>query len=253
MKILITGASSGIGFLTGCVLADRGHDVYMTTKTCKEELVLKNKIKMLELDVSVFKLDVTNKEDRGKIELLDLDVLFLHAGIGYVGLLKDMDINLVRDNFEVNVFSNLEIIQLFLKDNSKPKKIVITSSLFANHACPYFGSYILSKSCIDLMTKILRNESILSKNKFMLIKPGAYHTGFNQYLLLSGEKSGVSSNILSVFGKVFLCFEERKLNSIVEKLVYAIEKGNDFKYSAPFIQRLILDNWIDNPPLFIVL
>lgn len=243
MKILITGSSSGIGFLTGCVLGDRGHEVFMTTKTLEEEKNLKDKIKKLGLlSITVFKLDVTSKEDRNKISSLDLDVLVLHAGIGYTGLLKNMDVDLIRDNFEVNVFSNLEMIQIFLKSNFKPKKIILTSSLFANHACPYFGSYILSKSCIELMTKILRNESILTKEKFMLIKPGAYHTGFNQYMILNGELSKINPNIILFLNKIFLCVEDKKLNSIVEKIVYAIERGNSFKYSAPFFQALVMDN-----------
>ncbi len=242
MKILITGSSSGIGFLTGIVLADRGHDVYMTTHTLEEEKILKEKINYLDLDISVFKLDICDKIDREKINSLDIDVLFLHAGVGNVGLLKDMDISLIRENFEVNVFSNLDMIQKFLKKQNLNKKIVVTSSLFANHACPYFGSYILSKSSLELMIKILKRECSFDSSKFILIKPGAYHTGFNQYIIETGEESGVSSNILSFFKKVFLCIEEKDISSIVFKIVYAIEKGSCFKYTSPFIQSLLLDN-----------
>lgn len=241
MKILITGASGGIGFLTGCVLAERNHDVIFTCKTSNEVEVVKEKLKKLDLNGEVLKLDVTDNSDRKRITTLNLDVLFLHAGIGYSGLLKDVDLNLVRENFDVNFFANLEMIQVFLKDDSKPKKVVLTSSMFANHACPYFGSYILSKTCAELMLKILKNESILSDNEFILIKPGAYHTGFNQFLILSGEKSGVPSSVISLLNQIFLKVEVKDLNSIVEKIVIAIEKGDHFKYSAPFLQKLFLD------------
>lgn len=241
MKILITGASSGIGFLVGCVLIDRGHKVFMTTHTLKEVDILKEKLKLLELEADTFKLDITRENDREIILSLDLNVIFLHAGVGDTGLLKDIDVDLIRNNFEVNVFSGLEMIQLFLKSNDKDKKIVLTSSLFANHACGYFGSYILSKSSVELMMKILKNESIFNNNKFIIIKPGAYHTGFNQYMILRGEDN-ISQDFISLINKIFLWIEEKELNSIVEKVVYAIEKGQYYKYSAPFIQALFLDN-----------
>lgn len=243
MNILITGSSSGIGFLTGIVLASRNHNVYMSTKTNEEEMILKDKVKYLGLNIKTLKLDITNKEDRDILNELDLDCLFLHAGVGNLGLLKDIDINLFRECFEVNLFSNLEMIKIFLNKNpDKEKKIVVTSSLFTNHACPYFGSYILSKSALELMVKIFKNESYLSNNKFILIKPGAYHTGFNQYLLLTGEKSKVNENIISLLNKVFSLIEEKELNSIITEIVYAIEKGTCFKYSKPFWQAFLLDN-----------
>lgn len=243
MNVLITGASSGIGFLTGIVLSSRGHNVYMSTRTSEEERILKDKVKYLELDIKTLKLDITVENDRDSLKELDIDCLFLHAGVGNLGLLKDIDINLFRDNFEVNLFSNLEMIKIFLNKNpDQEKKIVVTSSLFTNHACPYFGSYILSKSALELMIKIFKNESCLSNNKFILIKPGAYHTGFNQHLLLTGEKSNVNDNILSLLNKIFLKIEEKELNSIVTEIVYAIEKATCFKYSKPFLQSFLLDN-----------
>ena len=159
MNILITGASSGIGFLTGIVLASRNHNVYMSTKTIDEEIMLKKKIRYLNLNINTLKLDITNIDDRDIVNNLDIDCLFLHAGVGSFGLLKDIDISLFRECFEVNLFSNLEMIKMFLNKNpDKEKKIVVTSSLFTNHASPYFGSYILSKSALELMIKIFKNE-----------------------------------------------------------------------------------------------
>ena len=58
----------------------------------------------------------------------------------------------------------------------------------------------------------VKNESYLSNNKFILIKPGAYHTGFNQYLLLTGEKNKVNEGIISLLNRVFYFIEEKELN-----------------------------------------
>ena len=202
MKVLITGGASGIGFLTGCVLASRGHDVIFTVKTENEVSNLKEKISFLDLSISVLKLDITNNDDINKIKslFLDIDVLFLHAGVGNIGLLNNISIDSVKDVFEVNLFSNLGLIQLFVKDSDN-KKVVMTSSLLSGKSLPYFASYSMSKKCIDIMINTLRKENIFNNNSFILIKPGAYHTGFNQYMVLSGEKNGIDNNILSLLNK----------------------------------------------------
>lgn len=240
MKILITGASSGIAFLTGCVLIDRGHFVYMTCKTDVEVEELNKKLDYLNLSAKVLKLDITLKEERDKIKDIDIDVLFLHAGVGYTGLLKEIDIDTVKDNFEVNVFSNLKLIQLFLKRDNSPKKVIMTSSLLANHALPFFGSYVMTKTTIEIMMKTLRRENLFNDSKFIVIRPGAHKTGFNQYMILSGEKNKLSFKERKILNDIFAFIEYKKLNSIVCKIILAIEKGNKNIYSAPLSQTIFM-------------
>ena len=100
MKVLITGARSGIGFLTGITLASRGHFVYMTTHTRKEAQRLKEITDELGLKVIVFKLDITNNEDCELVDNLDIDVLINHAGMGVGGSILDVPINDMRNNFD---------------------------------------------------------------------------------------------------------------------------------------------------------
>ena len=49
MKILVTGAAGGIGYLTSLTLAKRGHFVYLTCHTLSEEKNLKEKLKDYEI------------------------------------------------------------------------------------------------------------------------------------------------------------------------------------------------------------
>jgi len=111
MKILITGARSGIAFLTGITLASRGHLVYMTTHTNKEKEKLEEITKELGLNVIVFKLDITNVDDRNLLDYLEIDVLINHAGIGVGGSLLDVSIEDMRKNFEVNYFCSYDIVK----------------------------------------------------------------------------------------------------------------------------------------------
>ena len=45
MRVLITGAASGIGYQVGVMLARRGHLVYMTCRSVAEVYLLREKLK----------------------------------------------------------------------------------------------------------------------------------------------------------------------------------------------------------------
>src|SRR5574344_2661132 len=114
MKILITGASGGIGYASSLVLAARGFDVYLTCHTKKEAENLKKALKN-EKNIHVFKLDITDANDRKKVLDLDIDYLFCNAAVAMGGSLLEADMDEVRVSFEVNVFSNFTLIKEVLK------------------------------------------------------------------------------------------------------------------------------------------
>ena len=90
MRILITGATSGIGFELAKQLSKRGHIVYITAHTGKQYKQLKNKIKELELSILCFKMDIHLKKDRELIEKIKIDCLVNHAGIGNILAIDDV-------------------------------------------------------------------------------------------------------------------------------------------------------------------
>lgn len=83
-SILITGAGTGIGKDTATALLARGHKVYATTHHVAEVAPLQE---VLGGDAIVFKLDITDPDDRAKIAALDLDVLINNAAQGESGSL----------------------------------------------------------------------------------------------------------------------------------------------------------------------
>ena len=93
MKVLITGSTSGIGFLTGITLNERKHTVYITTHTANQLENLNNRLDSMNIkNINTFKLDITNEDDRNLIKELEIDVLINHAGIGIGGSIIDLDI-----------------------------------------------------------------------------------------------------------------------------------------------------------------
>jgi len=244
--ILITGAGTGIGKDTALALAKRGHLIIATTETEEQCLTLQKEVNSLNLDINIFKLDITSKEDRKKIEDYDLDVLINNAGIGESGSLAEIDINKVRNNFEVNVFSQFEISQLALKKMLAKKKgtVLFISSLAGRITMPFLGPYCMTKFALSSGVETLRDEihRISNDVHISVIEPGGYHTGFNQKNI---AKKYVWMDKHSIFNPIidkikaeeerqFKITEAKTTGSIVRKIVAAAEANKPrLRYSAP--------------------
>ena len=230
LKIFITGAASGIGYALAKRLARQGHYIYISVHTEEQIITTVEKVKEFDyLDrISVMKLDITNEEDRKLITKLDIDCLVNLVGIGIGGSLLNLSVNKIRKNFDVNFFSTLEMIKLYISSREKKKgKVIITSSLAGFLSLPFLGSYCSSKSAlssfIECFNKELRKTSLNIKLK--LIEPGAYFTGFNQYMLENKEhldnrmfKEDIRS-IIDNQRKLFSLIEEKSLTSVVNTLI----------------------------------
>lgn len=248
--ILYTGARSGISAYVINKLLKKDYLIYVTVHTKKEEEYVRNRYKN-ESKIKCFKLDITNKEDIEKIKLLNIDVLVCNAAICEGGSLIEMDINRIRTNFEVNVFSNLNLVQIVLQDMIKKDhgKIIIMSSLSSTIPIPFIGAYAGTKASLSLMTRILKKEiKLLTKNvNIVLVEPGMYFTGFNEVMLENKYKYmdidtffNEQINIIRKKEKLFFTiFEKKKLNSIGNKIYLAITSNNpNFIYRAPLTHSI---------------
>lgn len=249
MKILITGAASGIGYLTALTLAKRGHDVYLTCHTKNQVDTVKKKLEG-EKNITVMKVDITKKEDHKKVLDLNVDVLYNHAGIALGGSIIEADMDAVRENFEVNVFSSFTLLQLVLRQmiEKNSGRIIVMSSLAASFPIPFAGVYSATKASITSIIKALQKEMLLlaTNVKVVLIEPGLYHTGFNQVFLDNKYDGGkyfkdVKKELYTVEHFLVKLGEKKKLDSIVVQIVRAIEDKNPKKvYKAPFIQSKLV-------------
>lgn len=250
MKILITGATSGIGFDTGIKLIERGHFVYFTVHREEQIKTVVEHLKELDMQEmsSVFQMDITKEKDRKLIYDLDVDCLICNAAVGYSGSVLDIPVSTLKNNFEVNVFSNIKLIQMYcghLFLESKKGKVVVMSSIAGIVPIPFLGSYSATKAALSSLTTCLKKELKLinSDIKVKLIELGIFNTGYND-MMFDNKKESV------YFGDVELKFTELEKglfrlvghdrnNSIVKKIIQAIESNsNKLVYSGPFFQKL---------------
>lgn len=247
-KILITGARSGL--MNRVIELLPNYYIYVTVKTERELERVKEKYKHKK-NIFCIKLDITNEDDVNKIENLDIDILIANAAIGEGGSIVDMPFNRIRNNYEVNVFSNFQLIQKILKQMIKKDygKIIVISSLASIIPLPFLGAYCSTKSSVSMLTMCLRKEMSLfsSKIKIKMIQPGFYHTGFNQLMFDKKDnymnRDSYFSNMLDEINKkeglIIRLLEKQKSNSITNKIVKAIKTNdNRFIYRAPLSQDL---------------
>ena len=249
--VLFTGARSGIINKVADNIIKQNYFVYITVHTNSELKVVNNKYKNNK-NVKCLKIDVTNKKDRKIIEKLDIDILVSNAATGESGSIAEINMNKVRKNFETNVFSNFEIVQIDLKKMIKKEKgkIIIVSSLASIIPMPFLGVYCATKASINKLAEALNLELKLLKKDInvSLILPGLYKTGFNKMMF---DKKYDFMDIDSYFKNqielirkseniILKLFEKKNLNSIVNKITKAITTDKTkFRYKAPFSHVLV--------------
>lgn len=251
MKILITGSSSGIGFDTAIKLLELGNFVYLTVHRKTQVAKVENKLKDLGImnNYMVFKLDITIENDRRKLYDLDIDCLINNAAVGTGGSILDLEVAEIKKNFEVNVFSTIEMIQTYAASlllKNKKGRIIVLSSLAGLIPITFMGSYCATKaSLITLITTLRRELHLIDSNlEICLIEPGIYVTGFNEVMIDNKPDKSIFYKIypkVSYYQKIlFKAFGKKNLNSITKKIVKAtISKKSKFLYRGPFSQVVV--------------
>ena len=246
-KVLVTGARSGIiNKVIDKIIND--YYIYLTVHTQSELKIVKEKYKNYP-NVECLKLDVT--KDLDKVKNLGVDILISNAAISETGSVLEIDMDKVRDNFEVNVFSNFSLVQIVLKNMLKKGngKIIMMGSLAGKIPLPFAGPYSASKASIIKLTEALNLELKLINNniKIVLILPGLYKTGFNKLMF---DKKYDDKDFIKYFdyhlklirnseNLVLSLFEKKKLDKIVNKIVKAVKSDNPkFIYSTPMYQYI---------------
>jgi NAD(P)-dependent dehydrogenase (short-subunit alcohol dehydrogenase family) len=184
-SILITGAGSGFGEGAAIGLAQAGHHVIAGVQISPQVTPLREKAKELGLEekLRVEKLDILSSFDVDFALTWDVDILFSNAGMGESGPLFEIPLQLVKHNYEVNVFAPLSLAQKFATKfiNEKKKgKIVFSSSMAGLITHGGFGTYASTKHALEAIAESLQQELKPFGIQVQTINPGAYLTGFNE-------------------------------------------------------------------------
>ena len=178
--ILLTGASSGIGYDTAVALAQQGHKVYAAARRVDRMEPLR------EYGIVPLKMDVTDEESMktGVKTLLDaegrIDVLINNAGYGYFGAVENVPMDDARNQLEVNVFGLARLCQLVLPTmRAQHSGRIINTASVAGRAVFYYGGwYHVSKYAVESLSDALRMELKPFGIDVVIIEPGAIKTNW---------------------------------------------------------------------------
>ncbi len=238
-SILITGASSGIGLAAAEMLKGRGWRVIATAR--KPDDI--ERLRLVE-GLDVIPLELANEASvmdcaQEALRLTDgkLTALFNNAAFGQVGAVEDLPTELLRHQFEVNVFAAHTLTRAVLPAMraNGVGRIVQCSSVLGLMAAPYRGAYCASKFALEALSDSLRLELIDTGIHVSLIEPGPIRTNFVATALArfretidierSAHRAVYMKRLESMEGGGTDRFK-REPSEVVFKLIHALESPN---------------------------
>jgi short-subunit dehydrogenase len=195
-RILITGASSGIGKALAQQLAPRGAKLVLAARS-------KDKLKALADSLPggalVVAADITSESDRQRLfdhaveHLGGLDVLINNAGIASWAHFADSTEAILRQIMEVNFFAPAELIRkaIPILVNGTEPAVVNVASMCGRRAMPAWTEYSASKFALCGLTEALRGELARFDIDILLIIPGLTKSDFSHHFLKSEGKAKI--------------------------------------------------------------
>lgn len=177
-RVLLTGATSGIGAAAIKRLRSEGWEVYASARKEEDLEALKKKgCTPVELDL----MDPESIEEAARSVGIEssLDGLVHNAGIGIPGAMEDLGWEAWHQQFRVNVFGPAELTrQLSPALRSGGGRVVFVSSQAAIIPVPYYGAYCASKRAVEAVGDALRFELASAGVKVCMVQPGPVRTEF---------------------------------------------------------------------------
>ncbi len=176
MKILITGASSGIGEALSRLYATKENELYLLARREERLQKLQNELAPLSKKIETIVCDVTDfdKLQQKMRELSDVDMVILNAGISLGHSLEITPFEEFKRLYDVNVLSNHAILEILLPKllEKKSGKIVFISSLASIFSMPSSKVYSSSKRALNAYAEGLRYKYEPHGIKVLNILPG---------------------------------------------------------------------------------
>ncbi|HAS6064618.1 SDR family oxidoreductase [Vibrio sp. IRLE0018] len=179
--VLITGCSSGIGYVCAHALQKEGFQVIASCRQLADVERLKQE------GLTCIHLDLSDGDSisRGVEEALSLSQgklygLFNNGAYGQPGALEDLPTEALREQFETNFFGWHQLVRevLPVMRRNKEGRIVQNSSVLGFAAMKYRGAYNASKFAIEGWSDTLRLELDGSNIHISLLEPGPIETRF---------------------------------------------------------------------------
>jgi len=221
--VIVTGASSGIGYATALALSKAGAKVAAGARRVDKLESLKNEVQENGGEILIKNLDVTKKEECDSfINLVTqtwnrIDILINNAGLMPLSFFKNLKISEWEEMIDVNLkgvlFCTAAVIPYMI--TKKTGHIVNISSVAGRIIFPAGSVYCATKHAITAFSEGLRQELSQRYNiKVTCIEPGVVSTEL---------PNTITDKSLESFVESVKKMESLKAEDIANAIIYSIE------------------------------
>jgi short-subunit dehydrogenase len=191
LRVLITGASQGIGRALAVAAAARGAKVLAAARSDELLAQLAAEVRGRGGVIETVHADVTVPDQRDRMtgaalrHFGGLDVLINNAGIGATGHFVECGPERLRAIMEVNFFGLVETTRVCLPllRQGRTPAVVNISSIAGKRGIPARSEYSASKFAVQGLSEALRAELAKDGIDVLVVSPGLTRTNFSQNML----------------------------------------------------------------------
>jgi NAD(P)-dependent dehydrogenase (short-subunit alcohol dehydrogenase family) len=177
--IVVSGASTGIGAATARHLASRGYHVLAGVRRDEDaEAIRDDRIEPVTLDITMPEHIITLAhriaDDPQK---RPLRALINNAGVEINAPIEVLPLDIWREQFEVNLFGHIAVIQALLPAlRGSLGRVINISSVGAEATLPIYGAYAGSKAALESASDALRREVASQGIQVVIVQSGGVQT-----------------------------------------------------------------------------
>ena len=166
-NIVITGASSGIGYFTAKELVNRGHTVFAIArreekldKLLKEVIKYKGRLIIIPFDLSTFNKSILDSHFN---DVDKIDILINNAGLllnkNFLEIKEEEIIEVLNVNY-ISVIKTIQYFHSLLKESKKPHILNISSvgGVTGSVKFPGLSIYSSSKGALSILSECLAED-----------------------------------------------------------------------------------------------
>jgi Tropinone reductase 1 len=195
-KVLITGASKGIGWATACEMGHLGAQLYLVARNSKELLEATQKLIDQGIQATAIPADITIAEDQQKILLKlkqmgsQLDVLVNNVGMNIRKKMIEYTPSEIQQIFNTNLFAAVDLTQSvypMLQDASL-SSVIFIGSVAGSTDVKSGAPYGMTKAALIQLVKHLAVEWAPDGIRVNVVSPWYTHTPLVEPVLTNHKK-----------------------------------------------------------------